>query len=82
MCITLLNQIRQTILVLSNVYNVIEPDTTQTILVLSNAHSIMFSYLLLYMHCTAKPAHVVTSIKQSLVLKGHPFLVLSLEYFI
>ena len=26
---------------------------------------------------TVKPAHEVTSIKQSLVLKGHPFLVLS-----
>jgi hypothetical protein len=26
---------------------------------------------------TVKPAHVVTSIKQSPVLKGHPFLVLS-----
>ena len=26
--------------------------------------------------CTVKPAHVVTSIKQSPVLKGHPFLVL------
>jgi hypothetical protein len=26
---------------------------------------------------SVKPAHVVTSIKQSPVLKGHPFLVLS-----
>jgi hypothetical protein len=29
--------------------------------------------------CTIKPAHVVTSIKQSPVLKGHPFLVLWLK---
>ena len=27
--------------------------------------------------CTVKPAHVVTSIKQSPVLKGHFFLILS-----
>ena len=27
--------------------------------------------------CTVKSAHAVTFIKQSLVLKGHPFLVLS-----
>jgi hypothetical protein len=39
-------------------------------------------FLIYYFTCTAKPAHVVTSIKQTLVLKGHPFLVLSLEYFI
>ena len=41
MCITLWNQIQQTILVLSNVYNVIEPDTTQTILVLSNVYNVI-----------------------------------------
>jgi hypothetical protein len=30
----------------------------------------------IWVTCTVKPAHVVTSIKQSLVLKGHLFLVL------
>jgi hypothetical protein len=31
------------------------------------------------MNLSVKPAHVVTSIKQSPVLKGHPFLVLWLK---
>jgi hypothetical protein len=37
-------------------------------------HAIKTSFIMYY---TVKPAHVVTSIKQSHVLKGHPFLVLS-----
>lgn len=31
-------------------------------------------------HCSVKPAHVVTSTKQSHVLKYHPFLALSEKY--
>ena len=34
----------------------------------------------LFRDCTVKPAHEVTSIKQSLVLRGHLFLILSYKY--